>query len=127
MKKDNHIEKLIRKTAITVKAIENLRSRLFVKEIPFLMQENVCKVVRNPNEKATWVVITIDKEYLIKVDRVILDYNEDVGKHIKFYDVDGNELLPVPKDVIALVTLNDAAAQEATELEEDVSEIANEQ
>jgi hypothetical protein len=121
--KRKEIEHLIKKTAITVKAIETLRSRLFVKEIPFLMQEHCCKVVQNLNDKSTWVVISIDKDYLVKIERVILDYTKDIGEHIQFYDVNNNQLLPVPKDIIALVTLNDAAARDAVEIEEDVNDI----
>jgi hypothetical protein len=109
MRKDNSIKKRIGEVTSVVKAIESLRSRLFVKLLPPLFKDNCAKTIYgNP----IWVVITEDQEYLKQVESVLLDnVDTDPGRHIKFFDANKNELLPVPLDIIALVTMSDAIAK----------------
>jgi len=118
MKKDNSIENAISKVATTVTAIESLRSRLFVKQLPPLYQKHVAKTVFCP--PAIWAVVTSDKEYLQKIEKVVLDLADpEPERHIKFFDLDGNELLPAPRDIIALVTMNSARKDDVPEPEKE--------
>jgi hypothetical protein len=104
MKGKNTIESKINNVATTVKSIESLRSRLFTKMLPELFKEHYAKTVFLPQK--TWVVITKDQEYLQKVENVVFDQLADTGDHIKFFDIEKKQLQDPPKDIIALMTVD---------------------
>lgn len=100
------VERRIKKVSSSVRTIERLRSDLFVKYLPPLFQDGYARLVITP--PASWVVVTIDREFLAKIDAVRLDYTDpDPKRYLKFFDADGNELYPPPRDIVALFTLSE--------------------
>jgi hypothetical protein len=112
MSKDrNSIENKIKKVSNVVKAIETLRSDLFVKLLPPLYVDHYARTIFC--SPAIWVVITKDKEYLNKIYKVLMDNADpDPGRHIKFFDENEIELLPVPEDIIALISMSSNAKKD---------------
>ena len=99
LRKDSSVEKQINNVAVTVKAIENLRQRLFIKLLPKLYQEHAARTIYC--DGLVWVVVTKEKEILPKIGRVLLDNAADTGDHIKIFDEQDN-LMEVPKDIVVL-------------------------
>lgn len=99
MRKDKSLEKRIADVASTVTAIETLRSRLFVKQLPFLHREHAARTIFCDGK--VWVVITAEVELLDKVTRVMLDDAAPTGEHVKLFG-ENDEELRVPKDVVVL-------------------------
>lgn len=114
MKSKNSVEQRIASVANAVKLIEETRSNLFVKMLPSLYADEYARTIFN--KPLVWSVITIDKEFLRKIERVFLDNLADLGGHLKFYDATDVELLPIPPDIIALMTMNTGQSDVSKEI-----------
>jgi hypothetical protein len=95
----NEIVRAVKKVGQTVVTIENLRSRLFTKQLPPLfVTHNARSLIDGP---VTWVVVTSNAEFLKKIAKVQAD-NLDPNEFLKFYDIDGIKLPDTPSDIVAL-------------------------
>lgn len=93
-------KQMVKEVADMVTLIENTRSDLFIKVLPRMFQEHLAKIVRCDN--IIWIVATEDKVTLKNINKVIYDSSQDLGEHIRIFDEKENEIVPVPKDIIAL-------------------------
>ena len=117
MSKTKPIEQRIKSVATAVKAIENMRGKLFTKMLPELYKQRYARTIFNA--PAIWCVVTQNQDYLERIERIALDNLSDLGQHVKFYDAEGSEMIPVPEDIIAIFTLNPTNKGELPEEESD--------